>query len=36
MNASGVLLIILAVWVGAQVIKGGALERLGIIKGGQQ
>lgn len=31
MNPSGVLLVVLSVWVGCQVFGGGALERLNIV-----
>lgn len=32
MNASGFLLIAAGVWVVAQVVKGNALQRVGILK----
>jgi hypothetical protein len=32
MNASGVVVLIFAVWVGCQVFGGEALERLGVVK----
>lgn len=32
MNSAGVVLVIAGVWVLAQVLKGGALERLGVIE----
>jgi hypothetical protein len=35
-NASGVLLVILGVWVATQVLGGQALERLGITTGKAQ
>jgi hypothetical protein len=31
-NASGVLLVILGIWVATQVLGGHALERLGIVQ----
>lgn len=31
MNASGVVLVIAGVWVVAQVLRGDALQRLGIL-----
>lgn len=31
MNASGVVLVILGVWVGCQLFGGNALERLNIL-----
>lgn len=31
MKASGVVLVILGVWVGCQIFGGHALERLGIV-----
>ena len=31
MNPGGVVLILAGVWVAAQVLKGEALERLGIV-----
>lgn len=31
MNAAGLVLIIAGVWVLAQVLKGGALDRLGVL-----
>lgn len=31
MNASGVVLVVAGVWVIAQVLRGNALQRLGIL-----
>jgi len=32
-NAGGLLLIVIGIWLLAQILKGGLLQRLGIIGG---